>query len=79
MNTTDIDGNLIQIGDKVRSTSGECTIQEILSPSTDRFGSLLRVKDKAGQVLDLRVKLSQVRMIVYIDPKSKTTTSKYGV
>lgn len=80
MNATDIDGIVIQVGDQVRSTSGQCTIQEVLSPSTDRFGSLLRVKDKVGQVLDLRVKLSQVKFIPrVVDDKARTTTQKYGV
>lgn len=82
-NVKDIDGTVIRVGDHVSTIYGECVIQEVLlprcPPADDRFGALLRVKDAKSKTWDLMVKTAKMKLVVYIDPKEKTTTSKYGV
>jgi hypothetical protein len=79
----DIDGNILRAGDRVNTIYGECVVQP--QPTTpnkmvaNHLGTPLRVKDKAGHVLDILTRLAQVKLIVHIDPSTKTTTEKYGV
>jgi hypothetical protein len=79
----DIDGTVIRVGDRVSTIYGECVIQEVLlprnPPADNRFGALLKVKDAKGKTWDLMVKTTNIRLVVYVDPKQKITTSKYGV
>jgi hypothetical protein len=80
MNTVkDIDGEELMIGDKVSTDYGECRILALKGDEGNRFGALVSVQNSKGDKLDLRVRLSHVKLILTTNPKEKITDQKYGV
>jgi len=56
----DINGMILKVGDKIRTTQGVVVLEALIAPDNDAHqGELVRVKNTKGQRSDIRLRLSR--------------------